>query len=131
MSVHVSTDKWMWVDRTPFEIDPPITISFWVKMISIVDGRGLYTMGQNSGCLCLQMAANKVRMYVREKTPIQWQYCESTNGLNTNQWYHFLQIIYDIEGLDSMRFYIDGVNQNAISPGAYGGDINYVDPTEF
>lgn len=121
MSVNIVNDKYIEIDRTPFEINAPLTVSFWVNMTSIVDGKGIYTQGVNSGILCIQQAANKVKMYVREKTPIQWQDCESTAGLNTNQWYHFCQVIT----ANDMHFYIDTVDQEAINPGGYGGDINY------
>lgn len=122
-------DKYCWVARAPFEIDAPITISCWVYMKSFPGGadRGIYSMGGNSGILCVQRNDDKVGMYVREKTPIQWQFCLSTNALSTNQWYHFCQVITATD----MHFYIDTVDQVAINPGGYGGDINYPDAVEF
>lgn len=124
-------NKYCWVDRTPFEIDAPLTVSCWVYMKSMLggaaDGPGIYSMGQNSGVVCVQIANDKIRMYLREKTPIQWQYCDSTNGLNTNQWYHFCQVVT----ANDMHFYIDSVDQVAINPGGYGGDINYPEAVEW
>jgi hypothetical protein len=116
------------ISRNSFVIPPPLTVSLWIKMhTAITNGRGIYSMGANSGIMCLQVASNKVRMYVREKTPVQWQYCESTSGLNLEQWYHFCQVIT----ANTMHFYINAVDQNAISPGGYGGDITYPDSYHF
>jgi len=93
------------------------------------DGDGIYSMGANSGILALEEAAFELKfvtMYVREKTPIQWQSCKS-NALNIAQWYHFCQVIT----ATGMNFYVDTVDQGAINPGGYGGDINYPDAIEF
>ena len=129
-----AADNYCNVARTDFELQPPVCISAWVYMKSNVAGNGIWSMGQNSGLLCYQVGGSpgKVRMYVREKTPIQWQYNESTNNINNNEWHHFLHVVFNfLEGVDTASFYLDGVIQESLNPGAYGGDINYVARENF
>lgn len=119
-------NKYCWVDRTPFEINAPITLSCWVNIQAHI-AAGICTMGNNSGLHFYQWADGTVQFSIREKTPIRWQTCTSLGALNTNQWYHFL----GYGTVNEVHFFIDGVEQNAVAPGGYGGDINYPDAVEF
>jgi len=118
-----AASKYAWVDRTPFEINGPLTVSLWLYVKTLTAWNGIYTMGLNSGINLFMTDGIKLRSFVREKTPIRWQFNDSTNNINANQWYHVCQVVT----ADNMHLYIDGVDQEAISPGGYGGDINYPD----
>lgn len=109
--------------RADFELQPPITISFWGKISANTAGHSFYYTGKNSGTQLYPLGGNpgKIRMYVREKTPVQWQYCDSTNNIVHNQWYHFCLVVIS----NDIHFYLDSVDQEAVNPGGYGGDIQY------
>jgi hypothetical protein len=117
-----------------YHLPTPVTISLWVSMDTITDGRVLYTTG-GGGWGCKQIADNKVNIHVRDSDG--W-HSRNTDALQTDTWYHFCTKITG----SNVQFYIDGTEMtNPLTPGwngtiSYGGVVyihigGYVGGTEY
>lgn len=78
-----------------------ITISVWIKAERTTGG--IIEYASDDGYLFL-FVGGKLRWYLHNSAPGDWTYVESTETINTGQWYNF---IGTFDGSTS-RFYING-----------------------